>query len=435
MGESTAARGLGFWMCLALVIGNMIGSGVFLLPASLALYGVNSILGWLVTAAGSVLLAIVFARLARSFPDAAGPYVYPRVAFGEFTGFITAWSYWMSVWIGNAAIVTGTVAYLSELVPGIKQTVGAPAITSCAIIWILTYLNWRGVRQMGVLQIVTTVLKVMPLLAIVVLAAVLLGKGDASVIRVDAQPLTLSAVTASATLTLWAFLGLESATVPAGSVIDPEKTIPRATIWGTTITTVIYVLACTTVLLLLPTDQLAHSTAPFADVVRIFWGGNAASLLALFAFISGFGALNGWILVHGEMPATLARAGVFPKIFARQSKYGTPGMSLFITGGLLTVVVLFNYSNSMVVVFTKMLLIATLATLVCYLCCSVAVLKLAWQGRLGPKERKLGALSVIAILGAIYSIWTISGAGAEAIWWGVGLMVAGVPVYAAMKRV
>src|SRR5690349_17175123 len=135
MSESPTSRGLGFWMCLALVIGNMIGSGVFLLPASLAPYGVNSILGWLVTAAGSVLLAIVFARLARSFPDAAGPYVYPRVAFGEFTGFITAWSYWMSVWIGNAAIVTGTVAYLSELVPGIKQTVGAPAITSCAIIW------------------------------------------------------------------------------------------------------------------------------------------------------------------------------------------------------------------------------------------------------------------------------------------------------------
>ena len=128
MSASTSPRGLGFWMCLALVIGNMIGSGVFLLPASLAPYGVNSILGWLVTAAGSVLLAIVFARLARSYPDAAGPYVYPRKAFGEATGFLTAWGYWMAVWIGNAAIVTGTVAYLAELVPAIKQTVAGPAI-------------------------------------------------------------------------------------------------------------------------------------------------------------------------------------------------------------------------------------------------------------------------------------------------------------------
>lgn len=434
MSEPKSPRGLGFWMCLALVIGNMIGSGVFLLPASLAPYGVNSIFGWLVTAAGSVLLAFVFARLARSYPDAAGPYVYPRKAFGEAAGFLTAWGYWMAVWIGNAAVVTGTVAYLSELVPAIKQTVGGPAIASCAIIWILTFLNWRGVRQMGAVQIVTTILKVMPLLAIVVLAIVLLGKGDASVIRVDPQPLSLAAVTASATLTLWAFLGLESATVPAGSVIDPEKTIPRATLWGTAISTVLYVLACSTIVLLLPSAELAQSTAPFADVVRMFWGGNAAALLALFAFISGFGALNGWILVHGEMPAALARAGVFPKFFARQSKYGTPGTSLFITGGLLTIVVLFNYTDSMVTVFTKMLLISTLSTLVTYLSCSVAALKLAWQGDLGLKGKSLGVLSVVAILGAIYSIWTIFGAGLEAFYWGIGLLAAGVPVYVVMKN-
>src|SRR6187455_614854 len=152
MSEPTTTRGLGFWMCLALVIGNMIGSGVFLLPASLAPYGLNSIFGWLLTAAGSVLLAIVFARLAKAYPDAAGPYVYPLKAFGEVAGFLTAWGYWMAVWIGNAAIVTGTVAYLSELVPSIKQAVGGPAIVSCAIIWILTFLNWRGVRQMGIVQ-------------------------------------------------------------------------------------------------------------------------------------------------------------------------------------------------------------------------------------------------------------------------------------------
>lgn len=435
MSEPTASRGLGFWMCLALVIGNMIGSGVFLLPASLAPYGVNSILGWLLTATGSVLLALVFARLARSYPDAAGPYVYPRKAFGEAAGFLTAWAYWMAVWVGNAAIVTGTVAYLAEIVPAIKQSTGGAALVSIAIVWILTFINWRGVRQMGVFQIITTVLKIMPLLAIVVLAVILTAKGDASVIRVDPQPLALSAVTASAALTLWAFLGFESATVPAGSVIDPQRTIPRATIWGTAIATVLYIIACSTVVLLMPTAELRQSTAPFADVVRMFWGGNAALLLALFAFISGFGALNGWILVHGEMPATLARAGVFPKLFARQSKHGTPGTSLFITGGLLTMVVLFNYTDSMVSVFTKILLISVLANLVTYLCCSIAALKLAWQGQLGLEGRKLGTLSVIAILGAIYAIWTIFGAGLEAVIWGIGLIVAGVPVYVVMKSV
>ncbi len=435
MSKPATSRGLGFWMCLALVIGNMIGSGVFMLPASLAPYGTNSIFGWLLTAAGSVLLAFVFARLARSYPDASGPYVYPRMAFGEAAGFLTAWGYWMAVWVGNAAIVTGTVAYLSELVPSIKQSPAGPAIVCCAIIWILTLLNWRGVRQAGAVQIVTTVLKVMPLLAIVVLLFVLLGKGDASVIRVDPQPFSFSAMTAAATLTLWAFLGLESATVPAGSVNDPGKTIPRATLWGTAIATVLYILACSTIVLLLPTAELAKSTAPFADVVRMFWGANAAWLLALFAFIAGFGALNGWILVQGQMPATLARAGVFPKFFARQSKYGTPGTALFITSGMLTIVVLFNYTSSMGVVFTKMLLISTLATLVTYLCCSVAALKLAWQGDLGLKGKSLGVLSTVAILGAIYSIWTILGAGLQALYWGIGLLVAGVPVYVLMKWV
>ena len=150
--EATAAppRQLGFWMCLALVVGNMIGSGIFLLPASLAPYGLNSIFGWIFSASGGVLLAIVFAQLSRVYPQAGGPYVYPRVAFGECCGFVMAWGYWMSVWVGNAAIAIGSVAYLAELVPAIKRTEGAPALTAVALIWILTFVNWRGVKHAGV---------------------------------------------------------------------------------------------------------------------------------------------------------------------------------------------------------------------------------------------------------------------------------------------
>src|SRR5262245_44370318 len=286
--QAPPPRQLGFWMCLALVVGNMIGSGIFLLPASLAPYGLNSVIGWVMTAAGAVFLALVFAQLARVFPQAGGPYVYPREAFGELAGFLMAWGYWMSVWVGNASIAIGTVAYLAELVPAIK-TGGGPALTSCVLIWILTLVNWRGVKHAGVFQLVTTVLKIMPLVAIIALAVALLLRGDPSVVQVDPQPFTISAVTASATLTLWALLGLESATVPAESVIDPKRNIPRATLWGTLVTAIIYVVACSAVIMLLPSARLAESTAPFADVVRMFWGERAASLLALFAFISGFG--------------------------------------------------------------------------------------------------------------------------------------------------
>jgi basic amino acid/polyamine antiporter, APA family len=428
-----APRQLGFWMCLALVIGNMIGSGVFLLPASLAPYGLNSVFGWMMTAAGAVFLALVFAQLARVFPQAGGPYVYPRAAFGEFMGFLMAWGYWMSVWVGNAAIAIGTVAYLAELVPVIKTTVGGPALVSCALIWILTLVNWRGVKHAGVFQLITTVLKIMPLIAIIVLAVWLLLRADPGVVQVDPQPFTISAVTASATLTLWALLGLESATVPAENVIDPRRNIPRATLWGTLVTAIIYVVACSAVIMLLPSARLAESTAPFADVVRMFWGERAASLLALFAFISGFGALNGWILVQGEMPRVLARDGIFPKLFGRESRYGTPGASLFITSALVTAVVLMNYSASMVKVFTFIILVSTSAYLVMYLFCALAALKLAWRGDMGVHGRRLSILLIVAMLAALYSAWTLYGAGSQAFWWAMALLAMGVPVYFMMK--
>lgn len=430
---SAQPRQLGFWMCLALVVGNMIGSGVFLLPASLAPYGLNSIVGWIFTATGGVLLAIVFAALARIYPQAGGPYLYPRVAFGECCGFVMAWGYWMSVWVGNAAIAIGSVAYLAELVPAIKTTQGAPALVSVALIWILTYVNWRGVKQMGVFQLVTTILKLMPLLAVILLAFLLLGRGDASVIKVEPQPFTISAMTAAAILTLWPLLGLESATVPAENVIDPQRNIPRSTLWGTIVTALIYVIACSAVILLIPGSQLKDSSAPFADVMRLFWGDWAASALALFAFISGFGALNGWILIQGEMPRVLAREKIFPQLFAHESKYQTPDYSLFITSALVTIVMLMNYSGSMVSVFTFIILVATSAYLVMYLFCSLAALKLAWRGDLGLKGRRLMWLIVVAMLGALYSAWTLWGAGAEAFWWGMGLFALGLPLYFLLK--
>ena len=430
---SAPPRQLGFWMCLALVVGNMIGSGVFLLPASLAPYGLNSVFGWIFTASGGVLLAIVFAALARVYPQAGGPYLYPRVAFGECCGFVMAWGYWMSVWVGNAAIAIGSVAYLAELIPAIKHTQGAPALISVALIWILTYVNWRGVKQVGVFQLVTTVLKIMPLLAVVILAIVLLGRADASLIKVEPQPFTVSAMTAAAILTLWPLLGLESATVPAENVIDPERNIPRSTLWGTIVTAIIYVVACSAVILLLPGSQLKDSSAPFADIMRLFWGDWAATAVAVFAFISGFGALNGWILIQGEMPRVLAREKIFPELFAHESRYQTPDYSLFITSALVTIVMLMNYSGSMVKVFTFIILVSTAAYLVMYLFCSLAAFKLALRGDMGVHGRKMMWLLAVAMLAALYSAWTLWGAGAEAFWWGVGLFALGLPLYFLLK--
>ena len=274
MARPSPARKLGLWMSIALVVGNMIGSGIFLLPASLAPYGLNSIIAWLLSAAGAITLAVVLSRLSRAFPDGGGPYAYTHAAFGPLAAFLVAWGYWINVWVGNAAIATGAVSYLVPFAPRIGADPHVSAAVVVTILWMLTAVNCVGVRAAGWVQGVTTVLKILPLLAIaaVGLFAVRLD----SLATNAAVPFSAGAVTASATLTLFALLGLESATIPDGKVDDPERTIPRATMIGTVLTALIYVVSCSTVLVLLPTAQLASSNAPFADVARDVLGRHAA---------------------------------------------------------------------------------------------------------------------------------------------------------------
>ncbi|MDB6086659.1 MAG: amino acid permease [Gammaproteobacteria bacterium] len=422
---------LGFWMCVALVVGNSIGSGVFLLPASLAPYGLNSVLAWGLTACGAVLLAIVFAQLSRAYPQAGGPYAYVHLAFGSFTAFIVAWGYWISIWVGNAAIATGAVSYLTPLMPWIGTVPGASAAVTLCFLWVLTWVNCHGIKAAGWVQSVTTVLKILPLLAVSALG--LFSVGSPMAAGAAAVPLSLSGTTAAATLTLWAFLGLESATIPAGKVRDPGRTIPRATLVGTILTAFICIVACTTVLLLVPPDVLAKSNAPFVDLVTAHWGVRAGKLLAVFAAISAFGALNGWILLQGELPNVMAKNGMFPQLFARDSARHTPTFALLFSSGLVTILILMNYQKSMVSVFTFMILLSTTACLVLYLLCSLALLRLRWMGHIAghTKTRRRGPLSLalVGVIATLYSLWALIGAGRDAVVWGGVLLALGAPLY------
>jgi len=425
--DRTAATGqLGFWMCLALVVGNMIGTGVFLLPASLAPYGWNAVFGWMLTIGGALCLAFVFARLARAFPRAGGPYAYTREAFGPAPAFLVAWSYWISMWVGNAAIAIGTVSYVSALIPPIAQVPGLHALVTCGMIWLLTAINCRGVRLAGGIQLLTAVLKLLPLIAVTLLAGLVISAdGGATLLPYRPQDITLPGITAAATLTLWGLLGLESATVPAGKVVDPQRTIPRATLIGTALTGFIYLFVCSAVSLLLPASMAVNSNAPLADFVAIYWGGNAGLVLAAFAAISGFGTLNGWILLQGEMPNAMARDGVFPQWLAPVSRAGVPVRAHLVSSLLMTLLVLLNYARSMTELFTFIILLATTASLVMYLVCALAALRLSRTGRMQASP----ALSLVALVAAAYALWTIYGAGREAVGWGAVLLLAGAPVY------
>ncbi len=416
------SREIGFWMAVALVMGNMIGSGVFVLPASLAPYGGISLIGWLVSTAGSVLLALVFARLSRLNPAAGGPYAYTRQAFGDLAGFLVAWGYWISTWCTNAALSVAFVGYLDPFFPAIVRDPARAAALAVATVWLLTAVNVRGVRTAGRVQVVTTVLKILPLASVGIAGLVFLDPSHFAIAETGGRAMA-HGVTATATLTLWAFLGLECATIPAGSVRVPERTIPRATVTGTLLAGLLYIVSTVGVLGVLAPAELGRTSAPFAEAARALAGDRAAAAVALGAAISCFGALNGWILIVGQLPMAVAQDGLFPRVFGRRSARGTPVVGMIVAGVLSTALVAMNYSRSLIDLFTFIILLATLSTLVPYAFCSLAAFMAGRGARLAP-----GA-SVIAALAFAYALWAIGGAGAEVVYWGFLLLMAGLPVY------
>ncbi len=428
----TRRRGLGLWMATALVIGNMIGSGIFLLPSSLAKYGGISIVGWLFTAAGAVLLALVFARLGRAFPKVGGPYAYARRAFGDFVGFLTAWGYWIAVWVGNAAIAVAFVAYLGYFWRDLQTNRILAAGIALAAIWLLTFVNAIGVRQAGFMQAVTTVIKLVPLLALALVGVFFIHPHNFTPFNAGGGS-AYGAVTAVAALTLWSFIGVESATVPAGDVERPQRTIPRATMIGTLVTALVYILGTVAVMGILPATRLSESTAPFADAAKVAFGGWAGPVIAFAATVSAFGALNGWILLQGQVPLAAARDDLFPKVFARTSRHGVPVAGLVISSVLVTGLTLMNFNASLVDQFTFVILLATLTTLVPYVFSAAAQLMLLITDRARFEGRRLAGHATVAALALAYTIWTVAGSGYEVVYKGFLLLLLGIPVYLWMK--
>jgi basic amino acid/polyamine antiporter, APA family len=418
-------RSLGLAATTSIVIGNMVGSGIFLLPASLAAYGVYSLWGWIVSTAGALLLARVFSRLARRAPRAGGPYAYPCEVFGDFAGFLLAWMYWISIAAAVAAIAVAFVSYLATFVPVLGTSRLASASAALAATWLLTGVSILGVRAAGRLQLITVILKVAPLL-VFALWGIFYFNPHMLTSGLTAQSAP-AAVDSSAALAMWAFLGLECATIPADHVENPERTIPRATLYGTAIAAALYILCTTAVMGIIPAGSLAHSNAPFADAAKLLWGGWAGNLIAVAAIISCFGALNGWILMSGQFPQAAARDNLFPKLLARESDRGTPVPGLIFSSIVATLLILMNYSRSLVDTFNVTILIATFFTLVPYMLCSMAELLL---GR-GDKARSRNV--VLASLAFAFALWATAGAGRDTLYWGTLLMLAGLPLYAWQK--
>jgi APA family basic amino acid/polyamine antiporter len=416
---------LGLCMLTALVAGNMIGSGIFLLPASLATIGSISIFSYCFTALGAFLLAIVFSKMSLLVPKTGGPYAYAQTAFGNFIGFQTAYSYWIYLWIGNAAVAVAMVGYLAVFWPILHHPIPASSV-AIATIWLLTLVNTRGAHSVGILLIITTIIKYIPIVLIAILGWWYFHPQFLTQSFNISGRSNFSALSHAATLTLWAFVGLESATVPAGSVANPKRDIPLATLLGTLIAAIVYITSSTAIMGMIPAPILAKTTSPFAAAANIIFGHWGQWLIAAGAAISCFGCLNGWILLQGQVPMAAAKDNLFPSIFGKCNKADVPIKGLFITSILTSSLLLLTADPNLVKQFHLLILMATFAALITYLYTAVAeIIVLKQQQKTYQKMHFF-----IAICATIYAYWTIFGAGSQIIFYTIIMIFTSVPLYA-----
>lgn len=423
---------LGKWTSTSLVVGNMIGAGIFMVPAILAPYGGISIVGWLVSTTGAFLIASLFSKLSKMMPGLqGGPYAYTRIGMGDFPGFIAAWGYWISVWTATAVLSVAFVSYLTVLVPALKENIIYSIGSALVVIWGLTWFNTMGIGKVGKMSLVTTILKLVPILLIGVGGLFFIDFSHFTPFNMSGES-TAAAIVATTSLTLFSFLGIESATIPAENVENPEKTVPFATKWGTRIAAIVYILSSFSIMGMIAPHELSTSVAPFADAAVVLWGEGAQYVIAIAAVISVFGALNGWILIQGQMPEAIARDRLFPSVFAKKNSNNVPALGIVISSGLATALILMNYSGGLLKVLEFMLLVSTVCCLVPYLFCSVSYVILKRKDHLESIKRLeywfLGTLTFL------FSMYALVGSGFDSVFWGLLFLMLGVPVYFIIKK-
>ncbi|MGW7435219.1 amino acid permease [Streptomyces sp. NPDC054849] len=425
-------RRFGLPVATCLVMGNIIGGGIFLLPASVAPFGTISLVAFGVLTLGAIALALVFGRLAHRHPQTGGPYVYARAAFGDFAGFLAAWSYWITTWVSNAALAVAAVGYLTVLLPGIGGHKWAMCLAALALQWLPALANLAGTRYVGAVQLVSTVLKFAPLLLVAVGGLFFFDPANLGPFQATDQS-AVGAVSASAAILLFSYLGVESAAVSAGEVRDPARNVGRATILGTAGAATVYLLGTLAVFGLVAHEKLVSSEAPFTDAVNAMFGGTwGGTLVACAAVISMAGALNGWTLLSAQTPYAAAKDGLFPRVFETR-KRGVPVVGVGVTVALASALTVYNYTAGSQRVFEVLVLVTTFTATVPYLLSTAAQIYFLASGRSDQvRPGRLVRDAVLACLAFGFSMWLVAGSGHAAVYQGVLFLFAGVLVYAVM---
>lgn len=441
-GATATAGGFGLTTATALIVGSIIGVGIFNLPTSLAGYGPITLVSLGLTTVGALALALLFAALSRRLPADGGPYAYARVAFGNGLGFANAWSYWITAWAGNAAIAVGWVLYVEEFVNTGHNRLASVALVLVGL-WIPAIINLTGVKNMGAVQVVTTVLKFAALAFMSTVGLFFIKSANYTPWNVSGES-AIAAIGGGMAIALFSYLGVEVAAVAAGKVRDPDRNISLSTIFGTLATAVVYLLSLTAVFGILSNAVLSESTAPFSDAADAIFGGTwAGNVMALVVIISGFGALNGWTMICAEMPLAAANDGLFPQRFKGLSAKGVPAFGIIASTALASIAMAINYIGSNgATVFTTLVLMTGITAAIPYAFSALAQIKwrLADHRALdAPHFVRDVVVAVVSLVFSVLFIWYSRFTG-ESFWvyWGpfflsAGALLLGILVYLRMR--
>jgi len=398
---------IGIWRSWALVAGMMIGSGILTMPALLAPYGSFSFLGWAVTGFGAICLALSYSYLSSRKPGLGGPYFYVHEAFGRKWAAIVAWGYWISLVASVAALALSFTGYIKPYLPFIDNNPLYSTALAMGIIIVFTAINMRGMREASTVQLITTVIKIVPLVLLGI-AGVLWGEvKEIPAINPDNNSV-FQMVAGLCLLIMFAFIGVESATLPSEDTIEPHKTIPRASILGTLTAVIVYMVAMVGLMSVIPLSELEHSTSPFSDAAQILIGDSGALIITIGALFAISGTLNVCIMITGTIMLAGARRGMFPKYFSQQNTDGPPLRALVFSSTLAIVLLLCNNSKSLISSYEYLLIVATFAVLIVYLGTGLASIKLQFKDQ--KQGQKISPFNlIIALLATLFSILAIIG--------------------------
>jgi len=416
---SAITKKMGFWQCWGMSVGVMIGSGIFLLPTVLAPYGWISLLGWLLTCSGTIVLALVLARLAGTTDHAGGPYAYVRESFGDLAGFLIGWGYWVGVVFGVTAIAVGFAGYMGSIFPIFAANSLTQALVAAMGIGVLTWVNIKGISEAATVQLVLTILKIIPLTVIIGLG---IAYGDIDNFpSFNPQQLSMTeALASTALLTMWAFIGIEAAVIPTSDVEDPKKTVPIAVVSAALSVSFLYVGASIAIMFLVPSEVLAASESPFVDAAS-HMGPGGALLMGVGALISTAGALNGNIFVMGQMPMLVAADGLAPLAIAKRNKGGAPMVALMASSVFSAALLVLNFTDGLVGAFSFLISMSTLSILAPYGLSAMAEFKRSCRSAKG--------WAGVALLSVIYTLIAAAGSGWYVFFLGVGLFLLGILLF------